>query len=289
MEILVKAHAKINLSLDVLRKREDGYHDLEMVMTSLALCDDVTIKISEGSGISASSNIETLPCDGKNIAVLAARQFFKALNLPPKQVDIYMHKRIPVAAGLAGGSADAAAVLKGLNDILGTNCSRKELAEIGGVLGSDVTYCLTGGTMFAEGKGEILSALPPLPACHIVLSKPSFSIKTPELFAQIDPKKIAHRPDTKSLISALSTGDLKQISHLMYNVFEDVLGSHSEAVSEIKNDMLDLGAVGALMTGTGPCVFGLFETETLAQQAYAFIKEKNPATFFTQIYEEPSL
>lgn len=286
MEILVKAHAKINLSLDVLRKRDDGYHDLEMVMTSLALCDDISIRITEGSQITASSNVPFLPSDQKNIAVLAAMRFFQALNLPPQQVEIYMHKRIPVAAGLAGGSADAAAVLKGLNALLDTKCSPSQLAEIGGSLGSDVTYCLTGGTMFAQGKGEILSPLPPLPPCHIVLSRPAFSIKTPELFGQIQPKKIVHRPDTQGLIKALFTGDLSTTSHYMYNVFEDVLDSRGEAVSHIKNTLLDQGAQGALMTGTGPCVFGLFAEEEAAQKAYHLLKEKNSATFLTQVFDQ---
>ena len=286
MEILVKAHAKINLSLDVLRKRDDGYHDLEMVMTSLALCDDVTIGITEGTGITANSNVPFLPCDSKNIAVLAAQRFFDALDLPPKKVTIDMHKRIPVAAGLAGGSADAAAVLKGLNDAMGTGLTPEALAKIGETLGSDVTYCLTGGTMFAEGKGERLSPLPPLPPCHIVLSKPPFSIKTPELFAQIDPKKINHRPDTKALIHAISTGDLTEIAHRMYNVFEDVLGSRGEAVIAIKNTMLDYGAAGALMTGTGPCVFGLFAEKEQAERAYTALNVQHPASFLTQIHRE---
>ena len=284
MEILVKAHAKINLSLDVLRKRDDGYHDLEMVMTSLALCDDVTIRITEGTGITANSNIPYLPCDSKNIAVRAAQCFFDTLHLPPKKVDIDMHKRIPVAAGLAGGSADAAAVLKGLNEAMSTGLSPEELAKIGETLGSDVTYCLTGGTMFAEGKGELLSPLPALPPCFIVLSKPAFSIKTPELFAQIDPKKIVHRPDTKELIRAISTGDLTEIAQRMYNVFEDVLGSRGEAVVAIKNIMLDYGAAGALMTGTGPCVFGLFTKKESAESAYTALKAQHRASFLTHIH-----
>ena len=284
MEILVKAHAKINLSLDVLQKRDDGYHDLEMVMTSLALCDDVTIRIAEGTGITANSNVPYLPCDSKNIAVRAAQRFFDTLQLPAKKVDIDMYKRIPVAAGLAGGSADAAAVLKGLNEAMGTKLSPKELAKIGETLGSDVTYCLTGGTMFAEGKGEILSPLPALPHCYIVLSKPAFSIKTPELFAQINPKKITHRPDTKALVHAISTGELTEIAHRMYNVFEDVLGSRKEAVVAIKNVMLDHGAAGALMTGTGPCVFGLFAEKQQAENAYAALKMQHKASFLTHIY-----
>ena len=282
MEIYVQAYGKLNLSLDVIRKRPDGYHDMRMVMETVELSDDVHITLGEGEGISVQTNLPYLPRDSRNIAALAAEVFFRELGLPTRKVAIRIHKRIPVAAGMAGGSANAAAVLRGLNTLLGTGLSRAELMRLGEALGSDVPYCIVGGTALAEGRGEMLTALPPLSPCHIVICKPKFSISTPQLFGRIDCSKIRHRPDTDGLVGALEAGDLNQVAIRLYNVFEDVLDGRTQEILQIKNTLLDAGALGAVMTGTGPTVFGIFEDEAAAQGAEARLRESYREVFLTK-------
>ena len=220
MELL--ANAKINLTLDILRKREDGYHDLQMVMQSVTLSDVLTVAPARGEQGEATSNLRFLPTGGKNLAQMAAAAFRSATGLG-SEVDVSIQKRIPVCAGLAGGSADAAAVLRAMNELTGANLSPVRLAKIGEQVGSDVPYCVLGGTALAEGRGETLTFLPPLPHCHIVVCKPSFSISTPQLFSRVNVRKIVRRPDTAGVIAALEAGDLAGVARRMYNVFEDVL------------------------------------------------------------------
>jgi len=287
MTLTERAYGKINLSLDVLRKLESGYHDMRMVMETVALHDDVHITLSEGEGISIQTNLPFLPADSRNIAVKTAELFFQELDLPKKHVEIRIHKRIPVAAGMAGGSANSAAVLRGLNTLLGTGLSKEALMELGGKLGSDVPYCIVGGTHLAEGRGEILTPLKPLPACHILICKPKFSISTPELFSRIDCSKIRHRPDTEGLIDALEKSALSQVAIRLFNVFEDVLDGRRREIQQIKKSLLDMGALGAVMTGTGPTVFGLFEDEESAKTAYAELKEQYREVFLTKNHSNP--
>lgn len=282
MERTEQAYGKINLSLDVIRKLPSGYHDLRMVMETVALHDDVHITVSEGDGISMQTNLPFLPSDTRNIAAKAAAFFFEKLALPKRHVAIRIHKRIPVAAGMAGGSANAAAVLRGLNTLMDTNLSTPALMELGGELGSDVPYCIIGGTHLAEGRGEILAPLSPLPPCHIVICKPKFSISTPELFSRIDCSKIRHRPDTDGMIDALQTGSLGQVAIRLFNVFEDVLDGQKRDIQQIKHTLLETGALGAAMTGTGPTVFGLFDDKAQASAAYAALKEHYRETFLTE-------
>lgn len=262
----VKAYAKLNLTLDILRKREDGYHDLRMVMQSIDLADELTVTPARGEG-AMTTTLSYLPSDGRNLAQMAAAAFRRATGTA-LSVDVDIQKRIPVCAGMAGGSSDAAAVLRAMDQLAGTGLSPAELARIGAAVGSDVPYCVAGGTALAEGRGELLTPLPALPPCWAVVCKPPFPISTPQLFARVDVKKIAHRPDTAGLLAALEAGDLTGVARRMYNVFEDVLEPRRRGeIDAIKAALIDCGALGAAMTGSGPTVFGLFDGRAAAETA----------------------
>jgi len=279
----LQALAKLNLTLDVLGCREDGYHDLRMVMQSIALCDTLTVSPGTGEGIQVRTNLSFLPNGDKNLAAIAARQFWKALGKDEIPMDVDIQKRIPVCAGMAGGSSDAAAMLRGLNQQAGSPFTVTELAKIGERVGSDVPYCVMGGTALAEGRGEILTPLPPLPKCHVVVCKPDFSISTPELFHRIDSIKLRRRPDTQGVLTALRAGDLAGVARRMYNVFEDVLSERQAAsVREIKQVLIECGALGATMSGTGPTAFGLFNDLNQAKDAYGRLAESYRETYLTE-------
>lgn len=279
----VKALAKLNLSLDVLGKRPDGYHDLKMVMQSITLCDTITVEDNGGQGIRVSSNVGFLPTNEKNLAVAAALRFYESLGKEPRSIDLTLDKSIPVCAGMAGGSSDAAAVLRALNEMEGRPYGLMELAGVGEKVGSDVPYCVLGTTALAEGRGEILTNLPPLPKCWVVVCKPDFPVSTPELFGKIDRCKVRCRPDTKGIMSALEAGDLEGVARRMYNVFEDVLPERQRTrVLDIKNTLIQCGALGANMSGTGPTAFGVFRDETAAQMAYEQLKEQYQETYLAQ-------
>ena len=281
MEIL--AHAKLNLTLDVLGSRPDGYHDLRMIMQSIALADAVTLKRREPAGVRVYTNLHFLPGDEKNLAAQAALRYWEALGKEPWGLEITIDKRIPVCAGMAGGSSDGAAVLRALNAMEGEPMSPLELARVGERVGSDVPYCVLGGTALAEGRGEVLTPLPSLPKCWVVLCKPEFSISTPALFAKIDSVRLRCRPDTRGVIAALEAGDLTGVARRMYNVFEDALPSHRRSrVNDIKNILIQCGALGASMSGTGPTAFGLFDDEGLAKEARERLADFGGEVFLTQ-------
>ena len=268
------AYAKINLSLDVLGRRADGYHDLKMVMQSVSLCDRVTMTLGETEGLTLSTNLGFLPVDEKNIAVMAARAFARHTGVGLDALSIHIDKKIPVCAGTAGGSSDAAAVLRGLNTLTGAGFSPQELARVGEAVGSDVPYCVLGGTALAQGRGEILTPLKPLPPCHIVLCKPAFSISTPALFREWDKQNRRLRPDTQGAMAALDQGDLVALGRRMFNVFEGVLPSQQRREIEgIKTALIQAGALGAAMSGSGSAVFGLFATAKMAQEAVAGLED----------------
>ena len=258
-----KAYAKINISLDVTGKRNDGYHDMLMVMQTVTLCDDVTVELLDGEKSFAACNLPFVPGDERNLAVKAANKFFEKLG-EKGAAKIELNKRIPVGAGMAGGSSDAAAVIRALNTLCGRPFDRAELEELAAGVGSDVAFCVSGGTMLASGRGEILTPLPPMPDCSIVICKPDFSISTPELFKKLDSVKLRCHPDTAGIIAALNEGNLLDISRRMFNVFEDVPDRRFSTVAEIKSRLLDHGALGAVMTGTGSAVFGVFGDEPSA-------------------------
>lgn len=279
--LTVPAYAKLNLTLDVLGRRPDGYHDLCMVMQSITLADKLTVAAAPGSGVAVRTNLSFLPSDGRNLAAMAAQRFLERTGRP-LAVDIDLEKKVPVCAGMGGGSSDAAAVLRALNDLAGTGLSPAELAGIGEKVGSDVPYCVLGGTALAEGRGERLTPLPPLPACAIVVCKPPFPISTPALFGALAGKKLRRRPDTAGLLDALSNRDLTGTARRMYNVFEDVMPPRqARAVEEIKGRLIAGGALGACMSGTGPTVFGLFEDHEAAETAAAELKSDYNDVFVT--------
>ena len=279
----VRAYAKLNLTLDVIARREDGYHDLRMVMQTVELADTLTLTEEEQEGIRVRTNLRYLPGDERNLAAVAARKFWEINGCNGKGLSIDLQKKIPVCAGMGGGSSDAAAVLRALNELYGMNLSVERLAEIGEKVGSDVPYCVVGGTALAEGRGERLTVLPPLPECCIVICKPAFPISTPELFGCIDCRKIRCRPDTEGIIAALQNRDLAGVSRRLYNVFEDVLTDRRGAeIAEIKSELISCGALGAAMSGTGPTVFGLFDDGEKANNAFRNMKEHYPDTFLTR-------
>lgn len=268
MTIHEKGYAKLNYSLDVRAKRTDGYHDLTMVMGSVSLWDDVEVSLRSDGQIEARCSLPWLPRDERNLAVRAARVFFDAMNDPLCGADIRIKKRVPVGAGMAGGSTDAAAVLRALNALTGMNFSVERLRDLALAVGSDVPYCITGGMMLAEGRGEVLSPLPELPGGWIVICKPPFSVSTAELFGRIDKRRITAHPDTQGLCAALRAGDLSGVARRMYNVFEEALPRSSAEIGSIRGTLLGAGALGAVMTGTGSAVFGVFEDRAAAAAAH---------------------
>jgi len=262
------AYAKINISLDIVSKMADGYHNLKTIMQTISLCDEITIECNHGKGIIIDSGKPYLPSDENNIVAKAARVFFEFTGIDGYSTHIKVRKNIPVCAGLGGGSTDGACVLRILDEIFETKFGHKKLAELGNTFGSDVPFSVVGGTKLAEGRGEILTNLPSIPRAHVVLCKPPFSCSTPELFGYVKCEKIRARPDTDGIISALENKDLGGIARRMYNVFEDILPSGRDKVNEIKDVLIDNSALGAVMTGSGPTVFGLFDDIIHAQNAY---------------------
>ena len=277
------AYAKLNLSLDVLGKRSDGYHEMYMVMQTVDLCDRLRLETGTGRPLSMRSNLGFLPADGRNLAAAAALRLGEEMQTDFGGLSITLDKSIPVCAGLAGGSADAAAVLRGLNDLAGLGLSPERLEETGAKVGSDVPYCVRGGTALAQGRGEVLTDLAPLPACHVVLCKPAFSVPTPELFARLDGVRLRRRPDTRGLISALAAGDLAGAARRMYNVFEDALPPRRAAeIQRLKTALIQQGALGASMSGTGSAVFGLFDDDGTVRRAAEALSQLCPSCFLAR-------
>ena len=268
MTVTEKAFSKLNISLDVLSLLDNGYHSMLMVLQTADLCDDITIDIERGDEIRVNTDLRYIPSDQRNIAWKAADLFLKETGISGYSISIDIKKKIPVCAGLGGGSADAAAVLRALNRAFGSGLDRNGLELIGGKLGSDVPFCIAGGTSLAEGRGDILTDLKPLPECFILICKPRFSISTPELFKLIDCKKIVCRPDTQGILKAISDSSLPDVCRRMYNVFEPVLPRGASKINSIKQIMLDNDALGAVMTGTGSAVFGIFDNQEALQNAF---------------------
>ncbi|MBQ8540750.1 MAG: 4-(cytidine 5'-diphospho)-2-C-methyl-D-erythritol kinase [Clostridia bacterium] len=270
--LTVKAFAKINLSLDVLGTLPNGYHEVKMVMQTVSLYDSVELTKTD-EGIELECSLRFLPTGPDNLAYRAAEAFFNETGIKGG-VKIYLKKHIPVGAGLAGGSSNAAAVLTGLNRLYDARLSTRRLCELGTALGADVPYCIIGGTRLAEGIGEKLSPLPPLPKCHIVLVKPSFSISTKWVYDNIDACPDIVHPPTDKLIEALENGDLYEMCANMGNVLEDVSIAHYPVLSAVKDDLRALGAIGSQMSGSGPTVFGIFDDEEKAQNAKDILWKK---------------
>lgn len=271
--IVLDARAKLNLSLDVLRRREDNYHDMLMVMQDVELYDTINVEETASGQICLTTNLKFLPTDERNLANRAAEAFYKAANIPITGVDIKIHKRIPVAAGLAGGSTDAAGVLKALNLLHKTNFSVEELCAIGKTLGADVPYCIFGGTALAEGIGERLTSLPSLPDCIFVIARPNVAVSTKQVFSRLNLKKVKYRPDTKGILEALNKNDLGGIARRMINVLEPVTSASYRIIGELESVMLDCGALGAAMSGSGPSVFSIFDSPSKAEECRNKLEE----------------
>lgn len=278
--ITLPAYAKLNLTLDILGKRADGYHDLSMVMQSITLHDDVTVTLTETEGIACRCG--DLPGDDSNLAVKAAKAFFAALGIAPRGLKIDIEKRIPMQAGMAGGSTDAAAVLHALRTLLAPELSTKQLEKIGETVGSDVPYCVRGGTALAEGRGEKLTTLKNAPRFRVVVCKPDFPLSTPALFKRSDAVEVTDRPDTEGMLEAIEDSDVLGVSARVFNVFEAVLDADEHEVFTIKERLLSLGAAAAAMTGSGPTVFGLFADENIAKSAYDTLKADYAQTYLTE-------
>lgn len=276
------AFAKLNLTLDVLDKRPDGYHDIKSVMQAISLRDDVQIDIDTGKPWCLECTDPAIPCDEKNLAWKAAEVY---LNATGKKVDglrIHITKRIPSQAGLGGGSADAAAVLRALNKHFDSPLSILALAELGASVGSDVPFCVLCGTAMAEGRGERLRKLPDMPDCVFVICKPDFSVSTPELYQKIDGTAIAKRPDQQSMESALLAGDLGKVAENLCNVFDPVVTSDHLELNYIKSILNSYGSVGQQMTGSGSAIFGIMPSFEYAAVACNMLKDNYPQVYIAK-------
>lgn len=256
-KLVLKSLAKINLSLDVLGRRKDGYHDVEMVMQTVYLSDTVELRLRSDERITLESNLPYLPCDSRNIAVKAARALFDYVHTS-SGVHIRLNKQIPVAAGLAGGSSNAAAVLFGLNRLLDLGLSTKELADIGVKIGADVPYCLWRGTALAQGIGEKITLLPPMPPCTVLLAKPPVSVSTRDVYEALAHSGACRHPQTEKVIESIRRRDISMFAEAMGNVLEPVTEQMHPVVGDLRRCMLENGAYAAMMSGSGPTVFGLF-------------------------------
>jgi 4-diphosphocytidyl-2-C-methyl-D-erythritol kinase len=275
----ISAFAKINLSLDVIDKRSDGYHNVSMIIQSIDLHDTILIeKINKG--IELTSTLSWLPCNNQNIAYKAAEAMIEKAKIQ-NGFKINLKKRIPVSAGLAGGSTDAAAVLQGINKLMDLGLTTEDLCTVGKNLGADVPFCVKGGTCLAEGIGEKLSPISNQKMIYIVLIKPPFSVSTAWVYSNLDCNKISSHPDNNSLILALHDGNFDFLSKNMINVLESVTIEKYPIIQIIKNDLLAVGAKGSLMSGSGPSVFGIFDNKIDAAKAFDKLKNKYESIFLT--------
>jgi len=279
---IARSYAKINLTLDVLGKRENGYHDVKMIMQTLSLFDLVIVD-KEKAGIVVSTNIKHLPVGDKNIAWKAAKLFFDEIGISGG-CKILIHKNIPIAAGLAGGSGNAAAVLCALDKLYNTNLSLEKLLKMGEKLGADVPFCILGGTVLAEGIGEIMTELPAVPKTDILLVKPPVSVSTGKIYEEIDGLTDPHHPDTDLVIDAIKNGDMDKVSKNLSNIMEDVTVLDAPEILKIKEDLVKMGAKGALMSGSGPTVYGIFDDFKTAKSAHDVFSKEYKETFLTKTY-----
>ena len=273
------AYAKVNLTLDVLGKREDGYHDLETIMQTVSIRDDIEIDVGTGKPWKLVCDKEGIPCDQRNLAWKAAKLYCETMKKDPDGLEIRITKRIPSGAGMGGGSADAAAVLRALNKHYGEPLSIGALAELGAQVGSDVPFCVVCGTVMCEGRGERLRKLPDMPDCIMVVVKPEFSVSTPALYKKIDEVAIANRPDNRAMESALYAGDLEKVAHGLCNVFDPVVTADHLELNYIKSIFHQYGAIGYQMTGSGSACFAIVSEFEVAAVICSMLKENYPEIF----------
>lgn len=282
-KIELKAYGKINIGLDVIRKGEDGYHDLDMIMQTVGVYDDVIISREDGTQtyeIEVSTDADVLPNDKGNLAFMAAKVLMEAYDIKAK-VKIHINKRIPIAGGMAGGSADCAAVLRGVNQLFQLGLTDEQLQEYGVKLGADVPYCIVGGTKRAQGIGEILTDLPTPPKCYVIIAKPDAFVSTKFVYSHIRPAQIENHPDIDGIIESIKAGDLYGMCEKIANVMEDVTIPEYPIIQKVKDILKSNGAVNALMSGSGPTVFGIYDDEEKAKQSMDALSGKE---FVSQLY-----
>lgn len=272
-EMNLKALAKINLSLDVVRRREDGYHEVRMIMQTVNLYDRISIRKTTTPGIQMTTNSSFLPTDENNLVYKAAKLLMEEFQIQ-EGVEIHLQKFIPVAAGMAGGSSDAATVLYGVNKLFNLRLSKKELMKRGVKIGADVPYCIMRGTALAEGIGEKLTALKPAPQCFVLIAKPNISVSTKFVYENLHANELKVHPDIDGMIEEINQNNLLGVAEKMGNVLETVTIKEYPVIEEIKDIMKENGAINAMMSGSGPTVFGVFETKEKAEEAYTVLKEK---------------
>lgn len=284
-DISLKALAKINLGLDVVRRREDGYHEVRMIMQTIQLYDRLDIKRTQEPGIQIQTNRSFLPVNENNLIYKAAKLLMDEFSITDG-VSVKLDKRIPVAAGMAGGSTDAAAMLIGVNRLFSLGLTKRQLMERGVQIGADVPYCIMRGTALAEGIGETLSPLPPMVKCPVLIAKPSISVSTKFVYQNLKLDDTTIHPDIDRLIDDIKAKNLHDIAAHMGNVLETVTIPNYPVIDEIKKHMLSNGAVGAMMSGSGPTVFGLFDNEDTAKKAYKAMRSSHLArqVYLTSVY-----
>ncbi len=283
--IKLKAHAKINLGLDVVRKREDGYHEVRMIMQTIGLYDKLTITRTNNTSIVMNTNLHYLPTDESNLVYKAVSLIRSEFQIE-QGVYVNLEKKIPVAAGMAGGSSDAATALYGMNRLFSLNLTKADLMKLGLKLGADVPYCIMRGTALSEGIGEVLTPLPPFPECNVLIVKPGISVSTKYVYENLKLDENTKHPDIDSIIHSIRKKDLYGAVNLFSNVLEIVTEKEYPVIRDIKTKMLELGAVGSLMSGSGPTVFGLFDDIKKAEKAfYQFkISDLGKQVFLTDLY-----
>lgn len=262
----ISAMSKVNLGLDVIRRRDDGYHEVRMIMQTLELCDELYIEERDDDIIKIYCNNETLECDKSNLIYKAADLIMSKAGIK-KGLDIRLVKNIPIAAGMAGGSSDAAATLVGINTLFSLGMSTKELKEIGVRIGADVPYCIEGGTQLSEGIGEVLTPLKHAPKCFVVVAKPHIGVSTKYVYENLHVDTIKKHPDIDGMLKGIDEGDIRLIASKMENILENVTETRYPVISMIKKTLKDAGALNSLMSGSGPTVFALFEDEETAKNA----------------------
>lgn len=276
------AFAKLNLTLDVLGKREDGYHNIKSIMQTISIRDDVEIDVGTGEPWTLECSQEGIPTDERNLAWKAAKVYCDGLKKDPNGLTIRITKRIPSGAGMGGGSADAAAVLRALNRHYGSPLSILALAELGAQVGSDVPFCVLCGTAMCEGRGELLRKLPDMPDCVFVVCKPEFSVSTPELYKKIDQVAIPKHPDHMAMESALLAGDVAKVADLIYNVFDSVVTADHLEINYIKSICNSYGALGMQMTGSGSAVYAIMPSFEYAAVVCNMLKDNYPNVFIAK-------
>lgn len=274
--IIKKAYAKVNLGLDVIRRRGDGYHEVRMIMQTVDICDVLTFTRQERPGIVVTTDKEELPGDESNLIYKAARLVTETYSVR-EGIKIELQKRIPMAAGMAGGSTDAAAVFHGMNEMFGLGMDEDEMCALGVKIGADIPYCIKGGTALAEGIGEILTKLPDAPACVVLVAKPDIDVSTKYVYGNLHAESLEYHPDIDGMRAAIEEGDLRGMAERMGNVLETVTVNAYPVIREIKEVMKKSGAWNALMSGSGPTVFGIFGEEEKARKAYNEITQANLA------------